>query len=584
MILNKNAKRLGLFIFYDKDNQVDDYVQYLLKDITENLDHLTIISNSPLDKKNYALLSKYSKDIIERENIGLDAGALSQYFQTRKEYLEYDEVVCLNDTFFGPFYPFKEIFTAMNQRDVDFWGLSLGNIQYDGYGIMKDGYIKEHLQTFFYAFRKTVTTSEVFQKYWEEYDISKMATFYDVVTKHELQFTNYLKEHGFSYESFIKEENVSEDYHQNYNTYFYNSSSLIKENHAPYLKKKLFSGNKNDLLYLTDYQDLKSSLDYIENNTSYDMTLIWKNILRIYNLSDIKTSVGFERIVEKKRNVQEIFYLIYIDDTWVVKEFEKRLDSKLKYQLYTSKKEVQEQLEQHGYKVTKIKEFEWKKTVIKTIKTIEDPYICYLYFPYYKERITMVSEAVAKNYFDNIFSCSQSIMELFQKNSHLSIAYAPNNLHYDYFSKNISWNDKIYQKIKELLPNYAPLDQEKLPVSSSEAWITSTEYLKEIAFSTWEEETNDEFSILLTIYLAYYATFQAKYPIITMEKAYAEHRLEALNYINTKTYQSIQKNQGILSSFPENLVKLSSPQSNPLWKRGIKRLKRYIKRIFHKKA
>ena len=44
-----HPKRLGLFIFYDRDGIVDDYVEYLLHDICPNFDHLTILSNSFLE-------------------------------------------------------------------------------------------------------------------------------------------------------------------------------------------------------------------------------------------------------------------------------------------------------------------------------------------------------------------------------------------------------------------------------------------------------------------------------------------------------------------------------------------------------
>ena len=52
MILNsKTNKRLGIFIFYDKDNIIDDYVIYMLDSLTEAVNELIIVSNSKLDKK-----------------------------------------------------------------------------------------------------------------------------------------------------------------------------------------------------------------------------------------------------------------------------------------------------------------------------------------------------------------------------------------------------------------------------------------------------------------------------------------------------------------------------------------------------
>ena len=67
-----HPKRLGLFIFYDRDGIVDDYVEYLLQDISENFTRLVILSNSTLEVSEQKKLEKYSSDIIIRENKGLD--------------------------------------------------------------------------------------------------------------------------------------------------------------------------------------------------------------------------------------------------------------------------------------------------------------------------------------------------------------------------------------------------------------------------------------------------------------------------------------------------------------------------------
>ena len=46
MKLMDNSSRLGIFIFYDKDNIIDDYVIYMLDSLTEAVNELIIVSNS----------------------------------------------------------------------------------------------------------------------------------------------------------------------------------------------------------------------------------------------------------------------------------------------------------------------------------------------------------------------------------------------------------------------------------------------------------------------------------------------------------------------------------------------------------
>ena len=107
------VKRLGLFVFYDEDSIVDDYVLFLLADLQKSCQDIIVICNGKVNKEGLKQLKWYAKKIIERENKGLDAGALKEYFTTYKDYLKYDEVVILNDTFFGPFSSFTKVYTKM---------------------------------------------------------------------------------------------------------------------------------------------------------------------------------------------------------------------------------------------------------------------------------------------------------------------------------------------------------------------------------------------------------------------------------------------------------------------------------------
>ena len=46
MIINSaNAKRLGIYFFYDKNGIVDRYIPYFLEDFKKNLTDLLIVSN-----------------------------------------------------------------------------------------------------------------------------------------------------------------------------------------------------------------------------------------------------------------------------------------------------------------------------------------------------------------------------------------------------------------------------------------------------------------------------------------------------------------------------------------------------------
>ena len=83
-------KRLGIFVFYDKEGIVDNYVCYLLKNLEKFLDHLIIICNGQLTDKGRKRLEAFSDDIHIRENTGYDAMA---YKLAMTEYLGWDEIL-----------------------------------------------------------------------------------------------------------------------------------------------------------------------------------------------------------------------------------------------------------------------------------------------------------------------------------------------------------------------------------------------------------------------------------------------------------------------------------------------------------
>ena len=106
-------KRLGIFYCFDVNGIIDDYIYYMLEDICENLDELFIVTNGPLTQESIYKLSRYSdNEIYFRDDLGFDAGAWREVMSDIgfRNLSEFDEVILFNDAFFGPIYPFKEIF------------------------------------------------------------------------------------------------------------------------------------------------------------------------------------------------------------------------------------------------------------------------------------------------------------------------------------------------------------------------------------------------------------------------------------------------------------------------------------------
>lgn len=288
--MKRELSRLGIFVFYDPQGVVDDYVLFLLKSLRLYVARMIVISNCNLDGTGEERLQQNADALFIRENVGLDAAAfktgLIQYCGW-DEVSKYDEVVLINDTFFGPITSFGDMFDEMAQRNVDFWGMSAGYQSVDGWKRVKYKFVPDHIQTFFVAFRKKMVCSDAFQSYWEKYDDS-MHDFVDVVTQHEVVMTKHFQDLGFSWDIYADTKNYSsKNRNENFNIYHFHPDIMMRDMNFPVLKKKTLNVNLPDQLYMQDLESGFDAMQYIQKETDYDTKLIWENVLRLYNVANL---------------------------------------------------------------------------------------------------------------------------------------------------------------------------------------------------------------------------------------------------------------------------------------------------------
>ena len=290
-------KRLGIFCMYDKDGVVDDYILYLLQEIKKVLTHLTIICNGKLYPEGRARLEKYTDDIFVRENTGFDMAAWKHGILDKKDELkDYDELILFNDSFYGPFYPFQDIFDEMAKRsNADFWGLTIHGKTEATTAVFPDGYIREHIQSYFLVVRNRMLHSKEFITYWETSETS--TGFQETITWHEVLFTETFFEKGFTYDVYCDTREWEKDYTVKINHYLYSTEKLLKEYRCPVIKKKVFLLKREKHLVFNYSDNPRKSLEFIENNTDYDTKLIWQNLLRNQNIAATKSILGLDYIL-----------------------------------------------------------------------------------------------------------------------------------------------------------------------------------------------------------------------------------------------------------------------------------------------
>ena len=114
-----DPKRLGIYFFYDAQSVADEYVFYYLDGIRPLVRDFVIVCNGQVEGGALARLEQYGT-VLVRENRGLDVGA----YKAALEHVgydrlgQYDELLLMNATAYGPLYPLSEMFGAMDGRDL----------------------------------------------------------------------------------------------------------------------------------------------------------------------------------------------------------------------------------------------------------------------------------------------------------------------------------------------------------------------------------------------------------------------------------------------------------------------------------
>ncbi len=291
---------LGIFCIYDKNGIVGRYVEYLLGDILENIDDLIIVVNGSLQPKEAEKLEKYTSDIRYRENVGYDAGAyqfvLKDLFVNEKIH-EYDQLVLFNDSFYGPLYSFRRVFEEMANENEDFWGLTKYAASDRKNSVLPR--IQEHVQSYFIVINRKMLQSSDFSDFWYSLCLTD-TTLVDVVIRFEVGFTRYFAERGYVWGAYVKDDllNSSEEY--NYIHYLGSPYTLVKKYRMPVVKRKVFTEGKD--LGISGGEEIPLLMEYIKHYTDYDDDLIWDDILRIYNITDIKNNLNLNFVLNDTSN------------------------------------------------------------------------------------------------------------------------------------------------------------------------------------------------------------------------------------------------------------------------------------------
>ena len=292
MVLGANVKRACIYFIYDKDGVVDRYILEQLKDLRRNVQFLHCVINGKLMPESEGALQEIADEVYIRENTGMDAGAYKDAIRHIgwETLSQYDELVLMNFTCFGPVYPFREVFDWAKDQDVEIWGLTLDR-KTNLLGTNKHLHFNKSdlsIQSYFIALRAPLFGSEHLSAFFDEIpdDINYMQS----GAYFEHSFPGYFEEMG--YKSAVYCDTDDSDY-----PLLHDPVSLLKEYRMPLFKKRSFFHHYTDVLTHTAGEATARLLDYLKTETDYDTDLIWESVLRTGSLSDIVRCAQLNRVL-----------------------------------------------------------------------------------------------------------------------------------------------------------------------------------------------------------------------------------------------------------------------------------------------
>lgn len=479
--------RAILYFFYDGEGIVDEYNLFLLRDLKKSCKKIYIVVNGILSDEGKHKFETVADNIYVRENKGMDVWAYKEGMQHIGWDIvtSYDEFIMMNHTNYGPVYSTTEMFSEMEKRDIDFWGITKHNGHAtDPYNACEYGYIPPHIQSSFIAVRKRMLKSEDFKRYWD--NMPMIQGYIDSICRHEAVFTEKFTRLGYSNDVYVNTDDLKDvcDY-----PLMIMPVELIKNRRCPVFKRKSFFNIYEELMDCTCGQPTMELYDYLRNETDYDVNMVWDNLLRTANMWDIKQRMQLNYILPRQYSmplktqpkVALFMHVYYIDMISEMREFASYMPPYADIYISTSSQEKKQAILQAMESLN-------RKIVVVVVKNrgreyagffiglreyvSKYDYICIVHGKKSRyEKPYIIGDSFAFHCIENTLSSTEyinNILATFEDNPRLGLIVPPVPEHAMYFSTIArEWRNNYSKTVKllEELGINVPIAPDKPPVA-----------------------------------------------------------------------------------------------------------------------
>jgi lipopolysaccharide biosynthesis protein len=169
------ARRVAVFVHYDRHQRVQDYVLYYLDQLIRAGFAIIFITNSSaLDPSSVLNVQMRCALLLKRRNVGHDFGAYKDGLSILGDLTSFEELLFANDSVYGPFCDLRVLLQRCDDSAA-IWGIT-------------DSWQRRfHLQSYFLLVKKTAFADRLFLDFWRRVRYLNSRRF--IINWYEVGFT-----------------------------------------------------------------------------------------------------------------------------------------------------------------------------------------------------------------------------------------------------------------------------------------------------------------------------------------------------------------------------------------------------------
>lgn len=181
--------RALVYAHHDRDGVFDPHVVAALRRYRPLMDHVTVVSTAA--RQLPVEMSPFVDRFLARDNIGYDFSSWRVGLEALGPPDRFDEIVCGNDSVYGPLFDLEPVFNDPRVAAADLWGMCLSE-----QGTKRRGRVAcPHVQSWWFAMRKPLLASPAFATFWNA--VVPLATKDDLVDRYEIGLSEHCVRAGF---------------------------------------------------------------------------------------------------------------------------------------------------------------------------------------------------------------------------------------------------------------------------------------------------------------------------------------------------------------------------------------------------